>query len=95
MIAVPTGDVLAGGGGGHDGDGYRRVVVHEKQSIQKAIDRARPGTKIVVKGHHEENVWIHKNRIELVGAKGDSQRRVTSAKRSGNTLATFSVRYSP
>ena len=70
VIAVPNGNAFATGDG--DGDGYRTVVVREGRSIQKAIDRARPGTKIVVKGHHEENVWIHKNRIELVGVKGAS-----------------------
>ena len=71
VIAVPSGAVSASGGddGDHRDD---RVVVREGESIQDAIDAAEPGTKIVVKGDHYENVWIHKNGIELEGAKGAS-----------------------
>lgn len=43
------------------------VVVREGESIQAAIDAADPGTEIVVRGDHVENLWIHTDGIELVG----------------------------
>lgn len=45
----------------------QRIIVQEGQSIQAAIDAAAPGSKIVVRGTHAENVWINKGGIELVG----------------------------
>jgi parallel beta-helix repeat protein len=72
VIAVPSGAVSASGGDDDHDRHDDRVVVHEGESIQEAIDAAEPGTKIVVKGDHDENVWIYKNGIELVAAKGAS-----------------------
>lgn len=48
-----------------------RTVVEEGESIQEAIDAAAPGGRIVIRGHHEENVWINKDGITLVG-EGDA-----------------------
>jgi parallel beta-helix repeat protein len=48
--------------------GSRTPVVHPGQSIQAAVDRAEPGTTIVVKpGVYRERVVIHKNGTSLVG----------------------------
>lgn len=44
-----------------------RVVVDEGESIQAAIDAAEPGTTIVVRGDHQENIWVNKDGIRLVG----------------------------
>ena len=41
--------------------------VNGGQSIQKAIDAAKPGDTIIVRGVHRENVIIKKNRIKLLG----------------------------
>ena len=43
------------------------VVVEEGESIQAAIDAADPGTTIVVRGDHVENLWVNKSGIALVG----------------------------
>ena len=48
-------------------DRSERVVVGEGESIQAAIDAADPGTKIVVRGDHVENLWIQTDGIELIG----------------------------
>jgi nitrous oxidase accessory protein NosD len=48
-------------GGGH------REFVGPGESIQAAIDAAKPGTTIFVKGVHRENVSITKDRIKLRG----------------------------
>ena len=68
VALIPVGPVSAGGDD-HDHHRGRTVVVHEGESIQEAIDDAQPGTKILVRGHHAENVWIYKDDIELVGKK--------------------------
>lgn len=48
--------------------GYGTQLVHPGQSIQAAVDRAKPGTTIVVRpGVYRERVVIHKNGISLVG----------------------------
>ncbi len=60
-IATPLSASAAGGGTMHVGDG---------ESIQAAVDAAGPGTKIIVRGDHVENVWIDKSGIELVGKDG-------------------------
>jgi hypothetical protein len=54
-------------GGDHDGHDGHRVVVHEGESIQAAVDAAKPHTKIIVRGDHVEQVFISKSHIELVG----------------------------
>ncbi|MFW2334121.1 MAG: right-handed parallel beta-helix repeat-containing protein [Ilumatobacter sp.] len=61
VLAIPSSPVSA------DGGGQKKVVVKEGESIQAAIDAAEPGTKIVVKGNHVEQVWINKSGIELIG----------------------------
>ncbi len=61
VLAIPSSPASA------DGGGQKKVVVKEGESIQAAIDAAEPGTKIVVKGDHVEQVWINKSGIELVG----------------------------
>ena len=50
----------------------KTVTVHEGESIQAAIDDARRGTRIIVRGHHDENVWIDKDGIQLIGRGGAS-----------------------
>lgn len=46
----------------------RKVVVGPGQSIQAAVDAARPGTKIVVlRGTYRENVTVTKEGIDLIG----------------------------
>ena len=59
-FAVPSGSASAD-------FGPKQVVVKEGESIQAAVDAAEPGTKIVVKGHHAEQVWINKDGIQLIG----------------------------
>lgn len=50
--------------GGRD----RKVIrVRERESIQEAIDCARPYTRIEVEGHHREQVSISKDGITLIG----------------------------
>ncbi|MFG2396428.1 right-handed parallel beta-helix repeat-containing protein [Streptomyces lydicus] len=62
--------VLAGGLGAaapHDAEG--RHVVRPGESIQRAVDRARPGDTIVLRpGVYRESVLIDKSRLRLVGA---------------------------
>lgn len=43
------------------------LIVRQGQSIQAAVDRAKPGSSIIVSGVHRETVVIRKNRIILVG----------------------------
>ena len=43
------------------------LIVHQGQSIQAAVDRAKPGSSIIVSGVHRENVVIRKNGITLIG----------------------------
>jgi len=52
---------------GHHGHHGRFVVVGPGDSIQAAVDAAKPGTTIVVKGTHSENVAITKDGISLIG----------------------------
>jgi hypothetical protein len=52
---------------GHHGHHGRVVVVGPGDSIQAAVDAAKPGTTIVVKGTHSENVAITKDGISLIG----------------------------
>lgn len=59
-FAIPSGPAAAD-------FGPKKVVVKEGESIQAAVDAADPGTKIVVKGHHAEQVWINKDGIQLIG----------------------------
>ena len=46
------------------------IVVGDGESIQDAIDAAEPGTTIIVRGDHVENIWIDKDGISLVGRGG-------------------------
>jgi len=47
--------------------GARSPVVGPGESIQKAVNAAHPGDKIVVKGVHKEDVVIRKDGIKLLG----------------------------
>ena len=47
--------------------GSSRVVVEQGESIQAAIDAASPGTTIIVRGDHVENLWVDKSGISLIG----------------------------
>ncbi len=58
VLSLSAGPVAADGS---------RVVVNEGGSIQAAIDEADPGTTIVVRGDHQENVWVNKPGIRLIG----------------------------
>jgi parallel beta-helix repeat protein len=65
-ILVAAGGALAAARTATGGSGTQ--VVHQGQSIQAAVDRAKPGTTIVVRpGVYRERVVIHKNGIALVG----------------------------
>ncbi len=64
IILLAAGLALFSGPAAAEGD---RVVVEEGESIQGAIDAADPGTTIVVRGDHEENIWINKSGIRLIG----------------------------
>ena len=44
-----------------------QVVVEDGESIQAAVDAADPGTTIIVRGDHVENVWVNKSGITLIG----------------------------
>ena len=44
-----------------------RIIVNEGESIQAAVDAAEPGTTIIVRGDHQENVWVNKDGIRLIG----------------------------
>ncbi len=57
-IAILPNAPAAAGGTVHVGDG---------ESIQAAVDAAEPGTKIIVRGDHAEQVVIGKDGIELIG----------------------------
>ena len=48
------------------------VTVKEGDSIQAAIDAASGPTRIIVRGHHDENVWIDRSGIQLIGRGGAS-----------------------
>ncbi|MFE0193278.1 nitrous oxide reductase family maturation protein NosD [Streptomyces sp. NPDC058989] len=76
--------VLAGGlGAGAPCDGGRHVV-RPGDSIQRAVDRARPGDTVVVKpGVYQESVLINKSRLRLVGAGGKTVIKPTG-KRADN-----------
>ncbi|KAJ4991930.1 hypothetical protein SVAN01_02525 [Stagonosporopsis vannaccii] len=51
--------------GGKNNKGVIRVK--HRESIQAAIDRAKPYTRIEVEGHHQEQVIIKKDGISLIG----------------------------
>lgn len=51
----------------HHGHNGRVVFVGPGDSIQAAVDAAKPGTTIVVKGSHSENVAITTDGISLIG----------------------------
>ncbi|MER6841430.1 right-handed parallel beta-helix repeat-containing protein [Streptomyces platensis] len=62
--------VMIGGlGAASPCDASGRHVVHAGESIQRAVDRARPGDTIVLRpGVYRESVLINKSRLRLVGA---------------------------
>jgi hypothetical protein len=65
LFALPVGAVYADENGGHT------IVVHPGQSIQAAIDKAAPGSTIVVEsGTYKENLAITKDHITLKSEHG-------------------------
>lgn len=66
LLAVAAGGARAGDGHGEGGNG-KKVVVGPGQSIQAAVDAAKPGATIYVFGTHQENVAITTDGITLIG----------------------------
>ena len=74
-LLLIAGASSAQAGGGHHGKGHghgnqghgKKVIVGPGQSIQAAVDAAKPGTKIYVFGKHQENVAITTDGISLIG----------------------------
>ncbi|WP_066939349.1 nitrous oxide reductase family maturation protein NosD [Streptomyces sp. NBRC 110611] len=62
--------VMAGGlGAATPSDATGRLVVHSGESIQRAVDAARPGDTIKIRpGEYRENVVIDKSGLHLVGS---------------------------
>ncbi|WP_159478701.1 right-handed parallel beta-helix repeat-containing protein [Streptomyces caniferus] len=62
--------MLVGGlGAASPCDATERLVVHPGQSIQRVVDRAKPGDTVFVRpGLYRESVVIRKSRVHLVGA---------------------------
>jgi Right handed beta helix region len=73
LLLLIAGASSAQAGGGHHGKGHgkgdhgKKVIVGPGQSIQAAVDAAKPGTKIYVFGKHQENVAITTDGISLIG----------------------------
>ncbi len=75
LLLLIAGASSAQAGGGHHGKGHghgnqghgKKVIVGPGQSIQAAVDAAKPGTKIYVVGKHQENVAITTDGISLIG----------------------------
>jgi len=75
LLLVIAGASSAQAGGRHHGNGHghgngghgKKVIVGPGQSIQAAVDAAKPGTKIYVFGKHQENVAITTDGISLIG----------------------------
>ncbi len=44
-----------------------RIVVEEGESIQAALDQAGNGTRVIVRGAHNEAVWIKTSGVSLIG----------------------------
>ncbi|MGW1379318.1 right-handed parallel beta-helix repeat-containing protein [Streptomyces sp. NPDC002446] len=81
--------VMAGGLGAADPcDGDGQHVVHAGDSIQRAVDRARPGDTVVIgPGVYQESVLINKSRLRLVGAGKKTVIKPPAAKPSGKRAA--------
>ncbi|MGW7489139.1 right-handed parallel beta-helix repeat-containing protein [Streptomyces sp. NPDC054786] len=61
--------MIGGLGAASPCDARERHVVHPGESIQQAVDRARPGDTVIIRpGHYRESVLIRKSRLHLVGA---------------------------
>ncbi|MGW7574454.1 right-handed parallel beta-helix repeat-containing protein [Streptomyces sp. NPDC054765] len=62
--------MLVGGlGAASPHDATERHVVHPGESIQQAVDRAKPGDTVILRpGLYRESVLIRKSRLHLVGA---------------------------
>ncbi len=70
LALVLFGTAAAAQANGHHGRKHHSgpvVFVGPGDSIQAAVDAAKPGTTIVVKGSHSENVAVTKNGISLIG----------------------------
>ncbi|KOG46966.1 right-handed parallel beta-helix repeat-containing protein [Streptomyces decoyicus] len=61
--------MIGGLGAASPCDTTQRHVVHPGESIQRAVDRAKPGDTVFLRpGHYRESVLIRKSRLRLVGA---------------------------
>lgn len=61
--------MIGGLGAASPCDAPGRHVVHAGESIQRAVNKARPGDTIVIRpGRYRESVQINKSRLHLVGA---------------------------
>ncbi|MFF8787965.1 nitrous oxide reductase family maturation protein NosD [Streptomyces sp. NPDC015125] len=80
--------MLVGGlGAASPSDATERLVVHPGQSIQRAVDRAKPGETVIIRpGLYRESVVIRKSRLRLVGA-GPKTVIAPIGKRAGNMCA--------
>jgi hypothetical protein len=68
-VAAASASVTARAATGQAGSARSIIVVGPNQSIQRAVNRARPGTTIVLKkGVYHQAVMIRKDRITLRGA---------------------------
>ena len=67
LIAAVSSAQAGGGHRGKHGDHGKKVIVGPGQSIQAAVDAAKPGTTIYVVGKHQENVAITTDGISLIG----------------------------
>ncbi|MFE1768301.1 right-handed parallel beta-helix repeat-containing protein [Streptomyces angustmyceticus] len=82
-----AGMLVGGLGAASPSDAVERHVVHPGQSIQRAVDRAKPGDTVFVRpGLYRESVVIRKSRIRLVGA-GHRTVIEPGGKRAGNMCA--------
>ncbi|GFE41624.1 right-handed parallel beta-helix repeat-containing protein [Streptomyces tubercidicus] len=76
--------MIGGLGAASPCDAPGRHVVHAGESIQRAVNRARPGDTIVVRpGVYRESVQINKSRLRLIGA-GHKTVITPSGRRSQN-----------
>jgi Right handed beta helix region len=75
LLVAAASSAQAGGGHHGKGNGHghghghhgKKVIVYPGQSIQAAVDAAKPGTTIFVIGTHQENVAITTDGLTLIG----------------------------